>query len=79
MTKETYRGIQYNSSDLPLESKVDLKGIYRGVEWKAESAKSETADKVRNYIIVVLNTHHNKYFLLGKRAYALFFIKYIFC
>tara|TARA_B100001027_G_scaffold179776_1_gene131167 strand:+ start:287 stop:463 length:177 start_codon:yes stop_codon:yes gene_type:complete len=45
MTKETYRGIQYNSSDLPLESKVDLKGIYRGVEWKAESAKSETADK----------------------------------
>ena len=43
MTKETYRGIQYNSSDLSNEIKIDLKGIYRGVEWKAESAKSETA------------------------------------
>ena len=51
MTEETYRGIQYNSSDLSNEIKIDLKGIYRGVEWKAESAKSETAhqDKELSY------------------------------
>ncbi|RPG36647.1 MAG: DUF4278 domain-containing protein [Gammaproteobacteria bacterium TMED225] len=49
MTIQTYRGVQHNSSVLPKTKKV-LKGIYRGVEWKTQSEKSETtADKELSY------------------------------
>ena len=49
MTIQTYRGVQYNSSVLPKTKKI-LKGIYRGVEWKTQSKRSETtADKELSY------------------------------